>query len=258
MSRPPEPKEQFSDRDTEEQSESELLGKRDRRDSAERARRYARAHQGGFLRQLDRSNVFLFHCLSGHKFMLLEAQLSTGEWCPQCASLGLSQRCLACQNRTWCRGCSRKQRQLLRDLLQQENQRLEKEKRDLQNTLLAEARSKMLGETPKEDPRLPQHLRLLLGEVGQLASRKAQRYLAQNSLPAGETVSLAMLEELFRILIMPASALGLFLRSLTQPQLRQFFRQSAVLIHPDKNPHPAAKVAFQKLLDHYERVAGGA
>lgn len=261
------------DKETEELTDcwpaAEELGKRECSSDVERAKARAQEKAGVFLRRLDHSSVYLFACELGHTFMLGEDPLAAGEWCPRCpatAGLGCSKGrgCPAGQarpNRAHCRECSRRHRQLLRELLEQENAKIDRERKELQNSLLAEARQQMLGQRapprkPQGTEELPQRLRLLLAEVNQLATRKAQRYLSQleASPPPGPAVPLDMLEELFRVLITPSATLLLHLRSLGKPQLRRFFRQSAVLIHPDKNPHPAAKAAFQKLLDQYERV----
>lgn len=60
--------------------------------------------------------------------------------------------------------------------------------------------------------------------------------------------------ETFRLLIMPDKTLFSFLKSLGKEEAKKEFRRFALLVHPDKNPHPNAKIAFQKLFNHFKRV----
>jgi curved DNA-binding protein CbpA len=41
-------------------------------------------------------------------------------------------------------------------------------------------------------------------------------------------------------------------RTATDAEVKQAFRRLAVLLHPDKNPHPDAPAAFQELIEAYE------
>lgn len=63
--------------------------------------------------------------------------------------------------------------------------------------------------------------------------------------------------ETFRVLIFPDQTFKDYLRSLGIDDLRKEFRRLAILIHPDKNQHPQAKVAFQKLYNSFVEVSQG-
>lgn len=63
--------------------------------------------------------------------------------------------------------------------------------------------------------------------------------------------------ETFRVLIFPDQTFKDYLRSLGLDYLRKEFRRLAILIHPDKNQHPHAKVAFQKLYNSFVEVSQG-
>ena len=52
------------------------------------------------------------------------------------------------------------------------------------------------------------------------------------------------IRELYRMLIMPNNFLKIFLASFNLADLKKVFRKKALLLHPDKNSHPNAKVAF--------------
>lgn len=61
--------------------------------------------------------------------------------------------------------------------------------------------------------------------------------------------------ETFKLLIFPEDTFKLYLRSLTLDDLRKEFRRLAILVHPDKNTHPHAKAAFQKLYTGFLEVS---
>lgn len=52
---------------------------------------------------------------------------------------------------------------------------------------------------------------------------------------------------MYRMLILPSDILTLFYQGLSNEELKADFKKSALLIHPDKNHHPNAKFAFQKM-----------
>lgn len=61
--------------------------------------------------------------------------------------------------------------------------------------------------------------------------------------------------ETFKLLIFPEETFKLYLRSLSLDDLRKEFRRLAILVHPDKNAHPHAKTAFQKLYNGFLEVS---
>lgn len=69
-----------------------------------------------------------------------------------------------------------------------------------------------------------------------------------------ESIELEKIVETYRLLIVPDKTLLSFLQSLGKEEARKEFRRVAMLVHPDKNSHPNAKIAFQKLYSHFKRV----
>lgn len=61
--------------------------------------------------------------------------------------------------------------------------------------------------------------------------------------------------ETYKLLIFPEETFKLYLRSLSLDDLRKEFRRLAILVHPDKNMHPHAKSAFQKLYNGFVEVS---
>lgn len=59
-----------------------------------------------------------------------------------------------------------------------------------------------------------------------------------------KTEKYRQVRELYRILIIPNNFLRNFFSQFKVEVLKKVFRKKALLVHPDKNPHPNAKVAF--------------
>lgn len=383
----------------------------------EKARVWARANGGALLRRVDRSDIFILGCEMEHRFMLSEAQVESGVWCPACGKLFASLQRFAQDNggvvrsarlvrrvefecgaghvwsapakkalARWCKDCAFDQRNILRDLNERENRQFEEQKKILQNQLLEEAKLRMFGrsmrapgsdssqpsqspqgasslpEKPRvspaspQDPCIPDSIRSVIAQVESIAARRAATYLQENQsgeeglaglkklnsgvLPQGEQINseesgscgkssggvrgdqgqqvrkdesnnftfdfdlgnnkrasarnhhhsetprreerreegreegreekeeagkvfkpfgvpslqFQKLAELFKVLIIPTTTLYLYYCHLSLDQLRNEFRTTAMLIHPDKNTHPSAKVAFQKMLEQFERA----
>ena len=123
-------------------------------------RKLAENFQGEFVRKLERKEIYLFTCQLGHRFMLTKKQILTGGWCNGCAKTlaqirrfvrdhngevleGLAGRVirLRCEKGhewetntrkaclKWCKECSKGHKKLLKELIEQENKRVEEEKR---------------------------------------------------------------------------------------------------------------------------------
>ncbi len=65
------------------------------------------------------------------------------------------------------------------------------------------------------------------------------------------TFRFKQIQEIYKILIIPSNCLITFFKGFSKPVLKKEFRKAALLLHPDKNNHPNAKVAFQKLFKHF-------
>lgn len=70
-----------------------------------------------------------------------------------------------------------------------------------------------------------------------------------------EELEMSKVVETYKILIFPDQTFKDYFRSLGLDLLRREFRRLAVLVHPDKNQHPHAKVAFQKLYNSFVQVS---
>jgi hypothetical protein len=103
---------------------------------------------------------------------------------------------------------------------------------------------------------------LLLEEIEAVARRYAAEYIGVYSERQGEIsdqnaigVLFLKIVEVYKLLIIPENTLRSLFRNLGSDATRQEFRRIAMLVHPDKNCHPQAKIAFQKLLRHFKEIA---
>jgi len=60
--------------------------------------------------------------------------------------------------------------------------------------------------------------------------------------------------QVYKILVMPEEILKSYMFNLKAEALKSEFRRLARLIHPDKNKHPKAGSAFQKIHKLYEQA----
>ncbi len=92
------------------------------------------------------------------------------------------------------------------------------------------------------------------------SSPEGDQHQQQEQQSGLESILEAQLEEsrvveTYKLLIFPEETFKLYLRSLGLEDLRKEFRKLAILVHPDKNQHPQAKSAFQKLYNGFVEVS---
>lgn len=120
---------------------------------------HAHSNNGKFLNKLNKKKIYLFLCELGHKFFLTKKEILDGTWCNTCRKTHQNLKRFARENRGellntrieknicfkceaghvwettcrkafwhWCRICSKNTKQILKDLIKQENIRIEQEK----------------------------------------------------------------------------------------------------------------------------------
>lgn len=120
---------------------------------------HAQKFNGKFLNKLNKKKIYLFLCELGHKFFLTKKEILDGSWCNTCRKTFQNLKRFARENRGellnskieknicfcceaghewetpvrkafwhWCRICSKNTKQILKDLIKQENIRIEQKK----------------------------------------------------------------------------------------------------------------------------------
>jgi len=173
--------------------------------------------------------------------------LSTGlgpEVSLQCEHLHEWRICYKKATKTWCKDCKTRRKQLLKEMLQAEDERITTERKVKQEQLFEEVkkRVKINEESKKQEMKAElDNLKIVFEEIGRLASKYAREYCQKDQSAEYEQTLL-----LYQTLILPDKCLSTYFNSLSKVDLRKEFRRYTILLHPDKNIHPKAKQAFQK------------
>lgn len=116
------------------------------------------------------------------------------------------------------------------------------------------------GESKASEP-LEQVVKPELNQVYRQIRRMAGIYLDQfvhEILPRADPESLEECFEqylwVYKLLLLPAPVLAELLSQFGERQAKANFRKLCILVHPDKNQHPLASKAFQKLVDVYQKA----
>jgi len=89
----------------------------------------------------------------------------------------------------------------------------------------------------------------MLQEIETIAVRHTRKYFdsMQQIDISLEDFEFIKVKEMFKIIIVPDKSLRNYFGCLPTEEAKKIFRTYALHIHPDKNHHPNAKMAFQKL-----------
>lgn len=86
-------------------------------------------------------------------------------------------------------------------------------------------------------------------EIGKIAGKKADEYMSSKNYFGKE--SHEKIKEVYKILLFPGEFLLKFFMTLTLENLKKEFHRIIKNTHPDKNSHPNANEAFQKVYQLY-------
>lgn len=208
---------------------------------------FARKNEGSCLNQEYEEKIH-YRCIKGH-----------------CWSLNYKNA-----RRRWCAQCAKEQRAFLKKKCEEEKIEREKQDEEFQRKLFEEARKKAMqdnnksnqqpsgfGQQPKtgaEGAQKPvnmmEYLQRIDFETESLAKRYTTQFMSQKEF--GGDLNYQQILQVYKILIMPEQVLQTYMFNLSAETLRAEFRRMAKLIHPDKNKHPQAGNAFQKIYKVYE------
>lgn len=187
------------------------------------------------------STIEKFACEKGGRLMssVLNAEVTLS--CQQGHEWSV---CYKKATKSWCRECKAKRKQLLKEMIEEENHRIFEERKLKQERLLSEAREKvkMDQETHKQDQKNElDNVKIIIDEITRIASKYAREFCQKEATADFEQTLL-----LYQTLILPEKVLSVHFTSMSKTDLRKEFRRYTILLHPDKNSHPKAKQAFQK------------
>jgi len=162
--------------------------------------------------------------------------------------------CYKKATKSWCKDCKVKRKQLLKEMLQAEDERIAAERKMRQEKLFEDVRKRaqLNEETKKQESKSElESLKIVFEEITRLASKYAREYCQKDESAEYEQTLL-----LYQTLILPEKCLSTYFTSLSKVEARKEFRRYTILLHPDKNSHPKAKQAFQKAYAHLNKILG--
>jgi len=150
----------------------------------------------------------------------------------------------------------------IRNQFEQERVKKQIEDEERQKRLFEEAKRKaMENMTGSSQPQasfpmnngsvsLAEYYRKMDNDIETLAKKYTSEFMSSKDF-VGQCEYQQILQ-VYKILIMPEEILKSYMLNLTTEGLKAEFRRLAKLIHPDKNKHPKAGLAFQKIHRLYE------
>jgi len=160
--------------------------------------------------------------------------------------------------------CVKEEKNTMKKKCEQERAERQKQEEEYQRKLFEEARKKAMEDSNTQNfAKRPQanqnafqsvsaleYFQRMDYEIEKLAQKYSLEYMSRKEF-AGELTYQQILQ-VYKILIMPEEILQHYMFSLSADLLKTEFRRIAKIIHPDKNKHPQAGNAFQKVYKVYE------
>lgn len=167
--------------------------------------------------------------------------------------------------RRWCAQCSKEERAFMKKKCEVDNIEREKQEEEFQKKLFEEAKKKATNNGPQQTPNVAgnnsesdskksmntlEYLQKIDYELETLAKKYTVEFMSHKAFSGDMTYQQIL--QVYKIMIMPEEILQTYMFNLTAETLRPEFRRMAKIIHPDKNKHPNAGNAFQKIYKVYE------
>jgi len=168
----------------------------------------------------------------------------------------------------WCLDCQKEERESYKKQCEAQKVQREKEEAEYQQKLFEEARRRAMEDSystnqnqnssrPSQNnnyyyqaqPSL-EYFQKVDFEVEKVAQKHAVEFMSRKEFTGD--ISYQQILQVYKILVMPEEILQSYMGALNPDSLKSEFRRFAKIIHPDKNKHPQAGTAFQKIYKVYE------
>jgi len=190
---------------------------------------------GGVCLNEKYGNMINFMCFKGHNWSVRYRNFSL-DWCPDCAE---------------------EKKEEFRKKCEEERKKREKIEEESQKKLFEEARKKAMSSPHQGGPIGEEDLayfRQIDLEAENMAKKKTTEFMSQQGI--SKDITFQQTFQVNKVLATPEECLQKYMQSLGTETVKSEFRRIAKIIHPDKNKHPEAGVAFQKIHKVYEAVVG--
>lgn len=194
---------------------------------------YAQENNGTCLSQKF-DNIINFMCCKGHKWSVKHRNFNAG-WCPDCVE---------------------EKKEEIRKKCEEERRKREEIEAESQKKLFEEARRRAMNNRKQGNSSIGEeelaYLRQADFEAENLAKKNTTIFMSQEGISKEITFQQAF--QVNKVLAMPENCLEKYMMNLDIETVKSEFRRIAKIIHPDKNKHPSAGNAFQKIHKVYEAV----
>lgn len=170
----------------------------------------------------------------------------------------------------WCLDCVKEEKAELKKKCEEERAVRQKREEEEQQKIFEDARRRAAMEdsnnpnfAKKSNPSpqsfvqaqsVVEYFQRMDYEIEKLAQKYSLEFMSRKEF-VGD-ISYQQILQVYKVLIMPEEILQNYMYSLNAEILKSEFRRFAKIIHPDKNKHPQAGVAFQKIYKVYEAALG--
>lgn len=149
-------------------------------------------------------------------------------------------------DKIWCQHCKKDVRNESKKQIEVENEKKRQKEYEHQKMLFEESRKHMQSEKIQQNSDTKFSIQDILVQVELKAKYDTQMFLNTSKVDMPE----ALIFQVYKTIYMPSEILQASFQSLGE-SLNSCFRKMAILVHPDKNSHPLANQAFQKLSQAY-------
>lgn len=150
-------------------------------------------------------------------------------------------------DKVWCTHCKKDVKNESRKEIERQKELQRQRDLEYQQKLFEESRKKMESDQAQQQAQQEQYsLQNILTQVEIKATSETQKFLRSGE----NTLSEEYVYSVYKTIYMPSEIIEASFRKLGE-SLNSCFRKMAVLVHPDKNGHPLANRAFQKLSNAY-------
>lgn len=150
-------------------------------------------------------------------------------------------------DKVWCPHCKKDAKNEYKRQMEIENEIRRKKEIENQQKLFEESKKRLENEKAQQEEN---HQKYTINEILIQVDMKS-KIETQKFMSLGQTnLSEESVYQVYKIIYMPSEILQASFLSLREG-LNSCFRKMAILVHPDKNSHPLANRAFQKLSEVY-------
>lgn len=153
-------------------------------------------------------------------------------------------------DKVWCQSCKKDVKSESRKQIERDNELKRLKEYEHQKQLFEESKKHVETNSTQNAAGTGYTMQYILEQVELKADYETKKFITSGTANMNES----SVFQVYKVIYMPSEILQAFFKS-TGEGLNSCFRKMAVLIHPDKNSHPLANQAFQKLSQAFQNAS---